>query len=207
MTNADDDGSPEYNNKIMSAPTLVLISGYARAGKDTLASGILEWAKRATKKTNFADYLKDAANDYLASLQLEGDFHNEPFKLKHRDFLVAAGRFARSVDRDIFAKNLAHWVPLMAGPDDQVAPETVVCSDWRYINELTVCQDVLWDLGWKVRTVYVETSGIEPANSEEADSIAAIRDAHSFDMEYVFRQNDRNSIMREGRDIAITWRL
>lgn len=190
----------------MAAPTLVLVAGFARAGKDTLASGILEWSTRPSRKQNFADYLKDASNDFLMSLNLEGDFHQENFKVRHRDFLVAAGRLARSIDVDIFAKNLANFCPIQMTPD-QLAPETVVCSDWRYANELEVCQDVLIDLGWKVRTVYVSTAGIGPANSEELDSIAEIRERHAFDLELTFAPNTRNTIMQEGRYIAKTWRL
>ena len=190
----------------MAAPTLVLIAGFARAGKDTLASGILEWSTRPSRKQNFADYLKDASNDFLMSLNLPGDFHQEAFKVQHRDFLVAAGRLARSIDVDIFAKNLANFCPIQMTPD-QLAPETVVCSDWRYSNELEVCQDVLLDLGWKVRTIYVSTAGIGPANPEELDSIAEIRERHSFDLELTFAPNSRNTIMQEGRYIAKTWRL
>jgi hypothetical protein len=190
----------------MAAPTLVLIAGFARAGKDTLASGILEWSTRPSRKQNFADYLKDASNDFLMSLNLMGDFHNEAFKVEHRDFLVAAGRLARSIDVDIFAKNLANFCPIQMTPD-QLAPETVVCSDWRYVNELEVCQEVLIDLGWKVRTIYVATAGVGPANKEELDSICAIREQHAFDLELTFAPNTRNTIMQEGRYIAKTWRL
>lgn len=190
----------------MAAPTLVLICGYARAGKDTLASGILEWSTRPSRKQNFADYLKDAANDYLMSLNLEGDFHNEPFKLKHRDFLVAAGRLARSLDEDIFAKNLANFIPIQMTPGEQ-APETVVCSDWRYVNELEVTTDILHEIGWKVRTIYVSTAGVGPANNEELESILAIREQYAFDLEMTFAPNSRNTIMQEGRYIAKTWRL
>ena len=190
----------------MAAPTLVLICGYARAGKDTLASGILEWATRPARKQCFADYLKDAAKDYLMSLNLEGDFHNEAFKVQHRDFLVAAGRLARSIDKDIFAKNLAYYCPIQMTPGEQ-APETVVCSDWRYMNELVVSSEILHDLGWKVRTVYVSTAGIGPANNEELDSILEIREKYAFDLELTFAPNSRNAIMQEGRYISKTWRL
>jgi hypothetical protein len=83
----------------------------------------------------------------------------------------------------------------------------VVCSDWRYINELRVCQDILWEKGWRVRTVYVATAGVGPANDEELDSIAAIRSEHSFDQEFIFKPNSRNEIMQEGRRLAKSWRL
>jgi hypothetical protein len=84
---------------------------------------------------------------------------------------------------------------------DQPSPETVVCSDWRYVNELRVCQDILWEKGWKVRTIYVATAGVGPANDEELDSIAEIRASHLFDQEYIFRPSSRNAIMTEGRNL------
>jgi len=190
----------------MAAPTLVLISGFARAGKDTLASGLLEWSTRPAEHINFADALKQAGNHFMDYLGLEGNFMAEDFKCENRDALVAMGRFARRLDKDVFARHFANWVPVMKH-HDSVSPETVVCSDWRYINELRVCQDILWEKGWKVRTVYVSTAGIGPANDEELDSIAEIRASHSFDQEYIFKPNARQQIMSEGRILAKSWRL
>ena len=190
----------------MATPTLVLICGYARAGKDTLASGILEWSQRPAEHINFADALKEAANQYMDYLGLDGDFFKEDFKVDNRDFLVHAGKFARRLDRDVFARHFANWCPVMKH-HDQPSPETVVCSDWRYVNELRVCQDILWERGWKVRTIYVATAGIGPANDEEMDSIAEIRASHLFDQEYIFKPNSRNQIMSEGRILAKSWKL
>jgi hypothetical protein len=190
----------------MAAPTLVLISGFARAGKDTLASGLLEWSTRPAEHINFADALKEAGNHFMDYLGLEGNFMTEDFKCENRDALVAMGRFARRLDKDVFARHFANWVPVMKH-HDQVSPETVVCSDWRYINELRVCQDILWEKGWKVRTVYVSTAGVGPANDEELDSIAEIRANHLFDQEYIFKPNARQQIMSEGRILAKSWRL
>ena len=190
----------------MAAPTLVLISGFARAGKDTLASGLLEWSTRPAEHINFADALKEAGNHFLGYLQLQGDFFREDFKVENRKFLVDAGTFARSIDRDVFARHFANWCPVMKHPDN-VSPETVVCSDWRYVNELRVCQDVLWELGWRVRTIHVATAGIGPANDEELDSLAEIRSTHLFDQEFIFRPNARQEIMAEGRNLARAWKL
>jgi hypothetical protein len=190
----------------MAAPTLVLISGFARAGKDTLASGLLEWSTRPAEHINFADALKEAGNHFMDYLGLDGNFMAEDFKCENRDALVAMGRFARRLDKDVFARHFANWVPVMKH-HDSVSPETVVCSDWRYINELRVCQDILWEKGWKVRTVYVSTAGVGPANDEELDSIAEIRASHSFDQEYIFKPNARQQIMSEGRILAKSWRL
>jgi len=190
----------------MAAPTLVLISGFARAGKDTLASGLLEWSTRPAEHINFADALKEAGNHFMDYLGLDGNFMAEDFKCENRDALVAMGMFARRLDKDVFARHFANWVPVMKH-HDQVSPETVVTSDWRYINELRVAQDILWEKGWKVRTVYVSTAGVGPANDEELDSIAEIRASHSFDQEYIFKPNARQQIMSEGRILARSWRL
>lgn len=190
----------------MSAPTLVLIAGFARAGKSTLANGLLEWSTRAAEHINFADALKEAANHYLDYLQLDGNFFNEDFKVENRHFLVEAGKFARSLDRDVFARHFANWCPVMKHPEHP-SPETVVCSDWRYVNELRVCQDILWEKGWKVRTIYVSTAGVGPANDEELDSLAEIRASHLFDQEYIFKPNSRSQIMNEARILAKSWRL
>jgi len=194
------------NDNQMPAPTLVLVSGFARAGKTTLASGLLEWSTRPAEHINFADALKEAGNHFMDYLGLDGNFMNEEFKCENRDTLVNMGKFARRLDKDVFARHFANWVPVMKH-HDSVSPETVVCSDWRYINELRVCQDILWEKGWKVRTVYVSTAGVGPANDEELDSIAEIRASHSFDQEYIFKPNARQQIMSEGRILAKSWRL
>lgn len=191
-----------------SPPTLVLIAGFARAGKDTLATGILEWCRRPASKLNFADALKEGADEFMTYLHLDrhGSFFNEQFKVEHRDFLVSAGKFARSLNRNVFAEHLANWAPMQEAPDGEIA-QTVVCSDLRYSNEIEVCQDILLPLGWRVRTVYVSTAGVYHANDEEFYSILDIRANHRFDQEYIFRPESRQDIVNEGRRLALSWQL
>ena len=186
--------------------TLVLICGYARAGKDTLAGGIMEWSEKNNYQINFADALKDVSNMFLESLELEGNFHDDEFKTHNRDFLVSAGTFARRINPNVFAEELAKTCST-ATDDDCIPYETVVCSDWRYFNELIVCQRRLIPMGWRIRTVYISTNGIGPANSEEAQSIKEIRELIKFDSEYHFERDNRNQIMQEGRHLAKQWRL
>ena len=189
-------------------PTLVLIAGFARAGKDTLATGILEWSKRPAAKLNFADVLKEGGNAFMEYLHLQdrGNFFHEQFKVEHRDFLVAAGKFARSLNRDVFAEHLANWTPCQEAPDGEVC-QTVVCSDLRYLNEIQVCQEILTPLGWRVRTVYLATAGVYHANDEEFYSILDMKANHRFDQEYIFRPNARQDIINEGRRLALSWQL
>ena len=94
-----------------------------------------------------------------------------------------------------------------ADASGEVAPETVVASDLRYLNEVRVCQDILWEKGWKVRTVFVSTAGVGPANDEELDSICELKAEHTFDQEFVFAPNSRQQIMNEGRHLALSWNL
>jgi hypothetical protein len=186
--------------------TLVLICGYARAGKDTLGQGILEWSEKNNYHANFADALKDTCNIFLEMLSIKGDFYDEEFKTKHRDFLVTCAKFARAYDKNIFAEELAEVVA-DATDDSYVPYETIITTDWRYLNELTVLQKRLIPLGWRIRTVYVGTNGVIAANSEESESINEIREIVKFDQEFYFQKNARNQIMQEGRHLAKQWNL
>jgi hypothetical protein len=202
----DDSAHTDPLESIFPKRTLVLICGYARAGKDTLGDGILEWSECNAEKINFADSLKDSANVFLDCLELQGDFHDDRFKDTNRRFLVACGTFARALKPSVFADIMAQTVA--QGYDDDGMPlDTVICTDWRYLNELLVCQKVLIPLGWRIRTVYISTAGISAANSEEANSICEIRDIVRFDQEYHFDSDQRQKIMHEGRMLAKQWSL
>ena len=202
----DDSAHTDPLESIFPKRTLVLICGYARAGKDTLGSGILEWSEHNAEKINFADELKDCANYLLDCLCIKGNFYDDDFKSENRDFLVSLGTFARSKNPTVFAEIMAQTVA--QGYDDDGMPvDTVVCTDWRYLNELLVCQQVLIPLGWRVRTVYISTTGITAANVEEAKSICEIRDIVRFDQEYHFDADQRHAIMSEGRMLAKQWNL
>jgi len=205
-SNVDDSAHTDPLESIFPKRTLVLICGYARAGKDTLGDGILEWSEKNAEKINFADSLKDSANVFLDCLDLQGDFHDDRFKDTNRRFLVACGTFARDLKPSVFAEIMAQTVA-QGYDDDGMALDTVVCTDWRYLNELIVCQKLLIPLGWKVRTVYISTSGISAANPEEANSICEIRDIVRFDQEYHFDTEQRQLIMHEGRMLAKQWSL
>lgn len=188
-------------------PTLVLIAGYARAGKDTLADGILEWSTRPAVKINFADVLKEAADNFLGYLNLSDvSFFDERFKCENRRFLVEAGTFARSIDKDVFARHLAFWVPMAADANDAPA-QTVVCSDWRYLNELNVTKQLLEPKGWTIRKVYIETGGLLAANEEEAASLYTIRMTVGFDSVFYFAPDSRQQILEAGRALASQWQL
>lgn len=196
---------------------IVLVAGYARAGKDTFAAGLVSRAALCTKVA-FADCLKAAANRYLKAVGLynesddfhgaesEGDqvvrnFFDEDFKKANRDILVQLGRFARSIDRDVFVKALctkARMIQQGVVPNDAC----VVVPDWRYLNELRVVQSELGADGWKVVTVLIEQADLHPANEEEAMSLAEIRREHAYDFEYSFAPGQAALVRSEGQALA-----
>ena len=190
----------------MAQPTLILIAGYARAGKDTLADGIVCGTSGSHKilRRNFATALKDAGNNYLADVGLlteTENFYNEKFKILNRDMLVALGAGARSIKKDVFADlfvNACMEYEVQVGPN----PPLVVASDWRYSNELRVCQARLAGIGWRIVTVMIETAGVTAANEEEGVSIGQIAREVSPDFVYAFRPDSAHKIYAEGKQLA-----
>ena len=185
---------------------VILITGYARAGKDTLAEGIQLGATKRVVRLNFADMLKQACDCYMQVLDLGGSgssrtFRNEAFKVKHRDFLVAAGMFARSIDRDVFVLAFTRQCRREADtyPGEDIA---IVCSDWRYMNELGIVKYILGDLGWDVVTVQVGTAGVEAANEEEGKSIGDIIRNTPIQVSFGFKPDSKPSIVAEGKSLA-----
>jgi hypothetical protein len=188
---------------------VILITGYARAGKDTLADGVSLVASGPVVHLNFADVLKQACDSYMQSLGIGGSgatqtFRNESFKVRHRHFLVSAGVFARSINEDVFALAFTRQCQLIARCNNSIGiGTTIICSDWRYINELEVIENMLVGAqDWKLHKVMVRTTGVEAANEEEGKSIGLITRQVAFDHEYIFLPDSRQRILNEGKDLA-----
>lgn len=185
----------------MHRNTLILITGYARSGKDTLADGIMSACYRPSRKLSFAEELKHKCNQYLEMFGFykeKCDFFNEQFKTMHRDFLVSAGTLVRSIDRD-------YWANVVVSKCLDIArlsqsPQTVIIPDWRYLNEYNAMTRYLPD--WNIITVRVTTSEVLPANDEELLSIAQILREEPFDKEFFFAPNCAEHIRHEGRVYA-----
>lgn len=187
--------------------TVVLITGYARAGKDTLAEGIFLAATKPAFHINFADSLKQACDAYMQILEVGGSgatktFRNEAFKVRHRDFLVAAGTFARDLDRDVFALSFCRQCKRIADshPGQDI---TVVCSDWRYINEYGIVSSILGGAyGWQVYTAQISTSDVHAANEEEGKSIGEIVRNIPVNLGFTFWQDSKQAVISEGKNVA-----
>jgi hypothetical protein len=181
----------------MPKPTIVLLCGYARAGKDTFALGMTDGAPDLAR-TSFAAALKQSADVLLSELEiysLGNTFFSEAFKNKHRAFLVEAGRCARSINQDVFAD---HLVSKVSGYETT----NVVVTDWRYRNEYDVIKRDLGAIGWKVVPVWIETIGTFAANVEEALTIADIRRHLPFEHEFFFRPCSEEGVRAEGKRFA-----
>ena len=190
--------------------TVVLITGHARAGKDTFADGIVEGAKHHVLRLNFADTLKQRCDDFLASLKIGGrdsnnSFYNEDFKIKNRAALVEMAILARSIDKDVFAKAFCEQCQWHEENMANVGENcTVVCSDWRYENEHLVVGLLLGIFGWDVYTVLISTMGVLPACEEELKSIGAIKRECPIDLELLFAPDSKRTILAEGKHFAQT---
>lgn len=187
-----------------------LITGYARAGKDTLAEGIKAGARnRNVFQINMADFLKEAGNEYLRAVNEfapgVADFKKESFKVAHRSFLVEAGKMARSINIDVFADAFVERCIKIASIDykSDRKPCAFICSDWRYLNELAVSKSVLEQAGWKIITLRVDTAGVGPANEEEGLSIGQITREVALDYQFTAAPNSAEAIRRQGQSLAL----
>lgn len=157
-------------------PLVFMITGVARAGKDTFAACLMDLFNGNGNRCEvfkFADVLKDRANDVLKAMGIyrkgDVDFHAEDFKVKHRGLLVELGRTLRAVDRDIFARHLNAQVHLFLEYGNPDTRPVALVSDWRYLNEyafLAKHQEA------RIVTVEIQRPGFGPANDEEAGSLA-----------------------------------
>ena len=176
----------------MRRPTVILISGFARTGKDTLGAALLDLLPHS-RKVAFADSLKAAGNLFLERLNLHGmaDLNRESDKFRFRDFLVAGGKMARALDPDVFADKAAYEAKL-----NLLAGRCVVMPDWRYPNELIAVQTKC--APYHVVTVRLHRESTGPANEEEAVHMAQIEDTCRVDHEASFKSGETGAI----RDLA-----
>ena len=180
--------------RLKTPQTIVLLSGYARSGKDTFAEGMIRYSQDI-KRIAFADALKDAANDFSINLGLSVNFHDDTVKATHRETLVALGRFARSIHKDVFVYNLTEAATRERGH--------VVVTDTRYINEVVVTKQLMNEVrGWRVIHLHIETEGVGPANDEEAASIREMLEGCIPTQTYVFKPNTAVILREVGKSVA-----
>ncbi len=147
---------------------IIGLCGYARAGKDTAAEGLVSVGYQ---RMAFADELKRVAReiDPIVWDRVEREYINASQErsedslkatTNYRDFLVKLGRGMRSVDPDIWVR------PVIKAAKE--ASSNVVITDVRYPNEV----HHIARSGGKV--IYVGRPSVGPANEEERASIDEI---------------------------------
>lgn len=184
---------------------VIPISGYAGAGKDTLARAIDSHLKDKVSLTlKFADVLKEAVDDALRFVALPEVAFTEDRseKEKIRPLLVEFGRYCRSVDLSVFANVVARTIRSQAQHYD-----VIYITDLRYANELAALREICMFPesakardGFTLQPVYVETVGVCPANDEERRSIQDLLaiGGESF-RRHVFNHGDFEAIDRAAR--------
>lgn len=151
-----------------NTPTVVLVTGPAGSGKTTFC-GVLVKALAADTdvlRMAFADSLKEAVVSVEESFKLDWtDWKNYEAKAAARPLLVALASHLRGKDENVFAEYL--W---SSASHPTLNPTVLVIEDWRYMNEYRF-------LAERTTVIPIRMSkGKEPANDEEASSLAVIND-------------------------------
>jgi hypothetical protein len=192
---------------IEDKPALILICGYARAGKDTLGDGILDGAARPAVKVALAEPLKDSAEtairEILGGVRFPG-FSDQAFKTANRNLLVELGRTCRALHQDCFVElaiERAHQY-IKAGA-------SVVITDVRYTNELQRFFDYAKFRGVHLHCLLIETAGVEAANEEERTNQAMllIRAQDIWADRSRWQPNQAAAINQHGKELAQRFRI
>lgn len=179
----------------------VMICGFARAGKDTFAKGIMSGAVNHTFRTAFASSLKDALRLAAQDLEVDVDYRREEEKLQDRDLLVEFGRAMRRRDKDIFARSVARYLGTLW------ENHNCLITDWRYLNEYLVVKEACDRLAINLHTVRIVRHGWQAANKEEAMSLLEIMEAVPFDETVYATSGDEEAVLLHGYRIAKLWKL
>jgi hypothetical protein len=164
---------------------IVGVSGYARAGKDTLANVLV--GRHGFERKAFADFLRDALyvlNPYLApgvDLQSVVDLHGWDYAKtqgpidQHKEVRRLLQVMGTEVGRKMLGEDV--WVNALFNSLEPTG--NYVISDVRFPNEYEAIKEVG---GFVVR---VERPGTQPVNAHPSETAL---DDHEFDMLF---SNDR----------------
>jgi len=184
----------------MSTKRIILISGYARSGKDSLANALEKHLDHMDPvRVKFANELKTALGVALVSnlglMNVDVFTEDEAEKQAIRPLLVEFGKFARSVDRDVFVK--AAWDTICDlfenGKDVAIVP------DLRYVNEFNLISQWAREQEWAVTHLRICRMGNEAANEEELHSICSLPQA---DATRIFIDGDLEGIERWAKELC-----
>jgi hypothetical protein len=183
------------------AKHVIMICGFARAGKDTFAKGLIAGATNRVLTLAFADSLKYALGAATKELDLDVNYMLTENKLQDRDLLVEFGRAMRRRDKDVFAHRIRNVIA------NCEADLTWVITDWRYLNEYNVIREACDEKAIKLHTVRIVRHGWQAANEEEGNSILEIMEAVPFDETIYATSGDQEGVLLHGYRTAQLWDL
>jgi hypothetical protein len=172
---------------------VILVSGYARTGKDTFADALITSLDSKAKRLKFASALRKATDKALKALGISLDVwsEDEATKALVRPLLVEMARLARAVDKDVFARStLSDSIYALSVNGEQ----TVVITDLRYENEIKLFREAGKQLGWDVQRVHLEREGTHAAHEEELVSIDLLNKSDEPDWQSTFANGDLEGI-------------
>ena len=180
-------------NKLIKTKTVIAISGYARAGKDTFADALESTigSSISVKRFKFAEPLRTSvklAFDYLG-VKTSPWTESETDKNQLRPLLVTLAEYARSTDKDIFAKIAAREIDCGLKNNCDIA----VIADLRYSNENKILSKLCADNGYKYHRVHIVRVGNKPAGEVEEQSVALLIN-DGVDIQYVANDGDLKMI-------------
>ena len=186
---------------------VLVISGYAQAGKDTFANNIehIDAGRHSPARFKFAEPLRVAtgrAFNYLG-IKVSPWTETKAEKDKLRPLLVALGEYARGQDEAVFANILAQDMMHALNLDADLA----IVTDLRYANEYALLSDLCKSKGHRILWAHIVRSGNAPANDAEATSVQRLLDAHTPDGYYRADAGDLASVKRAAQDFYDTFLL
>jgi len=181
---------------------VIMICGYARAGKDTFAKGLIAGASNGIDTLAFADHLKEALRCATHDLGLDVNYGRTEDKLQDRDLLVEFGKAMRRRDKDVFIR------PLLTEMRNSCADNWAwVITDWRYLNEYDHIAMHCCNHGLTLHTVHIERHGWQAANEEERINLDEVVGRCPIDVSIQATSGDEESVLLAGIRTAKLWNL
>jgi hypothetical protein len=179
---------------------IILISGYARSGKDTLANAIanqLTRQKRHPHIIKFSDSLKGTVQGALDVLNVGDKFdaftENDEAKKSIRPLLVAMGEFCRSLNPDVFVNYTIEEIKTTLSGTE--FPQFIIIPDCRYLNEDKCIRAYSKQHGdIEVIRIHIQRANMGAANPEEQRSIEALNNSSLHYRIALFDDGDLESI-------------
>lgn len=184
---------------------IILISGYAQSGKDTLANALVERLdEQQPVVTKFAHPLRMALAAALKEVGLGHiDVWTEDPKLKEilRPLMVEFGKWCRARDKDVFVKATQRNVCDLFAQGKNIA----IIPDLRYSNEVIRFQE--WAKAgheYRVNHLRIGRLGSLAANEEEFQSVKELMEVCPPDREMWFEPGDVLGIRNWATDLCRT---